>query len=269
MSLLSGTIYSLAVAVAFLGICFALEWAFPRGERVRVADRFPGALLSLLSPASAVILAWPLNLALQSVGLRFSVPLDRLGLIGGTIAMVLIVDFLVYWRHRAEHMIFWPIHVAHHVPTDLHAANGYQHPLQVIPNFLFMVVPLGLIDTGGFAMPFIVATYFSFMQLFIHSPTSLNFGPLNRIFVDNRFHRIHHSIEPSHFDKNFGINLSIWDQIFGTAYFPKPGEWPKVGLAEVAPPQGVREFLLVPLRAKIRVRLGIDELPSSSGHARN
>lgn len=253
MSLLIGTLFSVSLALVFLGACFALEWALPRGERVKMADRFPGALLSLLSPVSAVLLSRPLYLALGAIGFRFSVPLSELGLVGGTIVMLLVVDFLAYWRHRFEHTIFWPLHVAHHVPTDLHAANGYQHPLQVIPNFLFIIAPLSLIDTGGFAMPAAVATVFSFMQLFIHSPTRLNFGPLNRLLVDNRFHRIHHSTEPRHFDKNFGINFSIWDQLFGTAYFPKRGEWPAVGLAEVAPPQSAAEFLLLPLRVRIRV----------------
>ena len=40
------------------------------------------------------------------------------------------------------------------------------------------------------------------------------------MIADNRFHRIHHSIQPQHFDKNFGAGTSLWDQLFGTAYFP-------------------------------------------------
>jgi sterol desaturase/sphingolipid hydroxylase (fatty acid hydroxylase superfamily) len=70
-----------------------------------------------------------------------------------------------------------------------------------------------------------------------------HFGKLNRVVVDNRFHRIHHSVEPQHLDKNFGIWLSCWDYMYGTAYTPKPGEWPKVLGIGIAPPKTVREFL--------------------------
>jgi hypothetical protein len=31
-------------------------------------------------------------------------------------------------------------------------------------------------------------------------------------------HQIHHSDAPRHFNKNFGINLSVWDWMFGTLY---------------------------------------------------
>jgi sterol desaturase/sphingolipid hydroxylase (fatty acid hydroxylase superfamily) len=31
-------------------------------------------------------------------------------------------------------------------------------------------------------------------------------------------HQIHHSDAPKHVNKNFGINLSLWDWMFGTLY---------------------------------------------------
>jgi hypothetical protein len=43
------------------------------------------------------------------------------------------------------------------------------------------------------------------------------------------FHRIHHSMERRHFDKNFGGRLIVWDYLFGTmnANF---NEYPKIGV---------------------------------------
>ena len=73
-------------------------------------------------------------------------------------------------------------------------------------------------------------------------------GPLRAWFVDNRYHRIHHSLEERHFDRNFGAFTTLWDRLFGTHYAPEPGEWPDVGLAEVGEPGGVREWLDQPLR---------------------
>ena len=65
---------------------------------------------------------------------------------------------------------------------------------------------------------------------------------------DNQFHRIHHSLEERHFNRNFGTITPLWDVLFGTACFPKAGEWPKVGLADVPEPKTLREYLLMPFR---------------------
>jgi sterol desaturase/sphingolipid hydroxylase (fatty acid hydroxylase superfamily) len=52
-----------------------------------------------------------------------------------------------------------------------------------------------------------------------HSHVWLSFGPvLERVISSPAQHQIHHSDAPRHFDKNFGINLSLWDWMFGTLY---------------------------------------------------
>jgi hypothetical protein len=33
-------------------------------------------------------------------------------------------------------------------------------------------------------------------------------------------HQLHHSVNPAHFDKNFGFALAIWDWAFGTLAIP-------------------------------------------------
>jgi len=37
-------------------------------------------------------------------------------------------------------------------------------------------------------------------------------------------HQIHHSNNPLHWDKNYGVALAIWDQIFGSYYRPHKEE---------------------------------------------
>ncbi len=73
--------------------------------------------------------------------------------------------------------------------------------------------------------------------------------------MDNRFDRIHHSVEPHHFDRNFGICFTPWDRLFGTAYDPLPGEWPKVRIQDAPAPRDLGDFLLMPFRI-FRSRLG-------------
>ena len=37
-------------------------------------------------------------------------------------------------------------------------------------------------------------------------------------------HQIHHSNNPIHFGKNYGVALAVWDQLFGSFYKPKSDE---------------------------------------------
>jgi hypothetical protein len=57
--------------------------------------------------------------------------------------------------------------------------------------------------------------------------------PMGRMitFVNSpQWHRIHHSALPEHRDKNFASLLPLWDILFGTAWIPKPDEYPVTGL---------------------------------------
>ena len=44
---------------------------------------------------------------------------------------------------------------------------------------------------------------------------------LRTFLVTPDMHRVHHSVEPSETDSNYGFNLSIWDRMFGT-YVAQP-----------------------------------------------
>jgi sterol desaturase/sphingolipid hydroxylase (fatty acid hydroxylase superfamily) len=63
----------------------------------------------------------------------------------------------------------------------------------------------------------------------IHANVRTNFGPLGLVFVSPQYHRIHHSIEFRHRDKNFGVITTIWDRLFGTIY-PARDEYPQTGV---------------------------------------
>jgi sterol desaturase/sphingolipid hydroxylase (fatty acid hydroxylase superfamily) len=43
---------------------------------------------------------------------------------------------------------------------------------------------------------------------------------------------LHHSIDPRHYDKNFGLLFSFWDRIFGTQFVPDPEEDFRFGLID-------------------------------------
>lgn len=242
--------------MSMVALCIAIEYVAPI-ERYSLKERVPGLTMQVTAGVGGALLSIPIGKLWNMIGAEaVSIPIARLvepfgllGFIASIIFGVALVDFLRYWRHRAEHRWFWPIHVVHHSPTELHAANSIGHPFQLIPEVLFVAIPLALIDFERPAAPLFVGLLNGFLITYIHSPVDFHWGPtLRKVFVDNRFHRIHHSIEPHHFDKNFSNIFTLWDRMFGTAYMPKPDEWPDVGVAGVRPPSNVLDFLAMPVR---------------------
>jgi sterol desaturase/sphingolipid hydroxylase (fatty acid hydroxylase superfamily) len=243
---LRGAIFATGFLIA---LCTVVELASSRGP-FRWRERWPGVLFGLLNPVFAILVAIPLKFLWAKIGIAPFLHLSSLGLgVAGTIAFVLLVtDFLMYWEHRFEHRFMWPVHAVHHSVENLSAATSFSHPLQFVPMFLIISVPLSLVDLGPVAVPAIVSTLVFFLQLLIHSPSKLGFGPLRHLFVDPSFHRIHHSLEERHFDRNFSILFSFWDRLFGTQVMPEKDQWPAVGIREARSPRTVAELLTFPLR---------------------
>jgi sterol desaturase/sphingolipid hydroxylase (fatty acid hydroxylase superfamily) len=50
------------------------------------------------------------------------------------------------------------------------------------------------------------------------------------LWCSPQVHRIHHSLEPQHFDKNFAFVFPLWDVLFGTYCPPKRNEFPATGV---------------------------------------
>jgi sterol desaturase/sphingolipid hydroxylase (fatty acid hydroxylase superfamily) len=244
------------VVTCMIAICTLIEQFAPI-ERHSLRSRLPGIAMNIVQKPATLIVAWPLNQLWQSfpAGKLLIIPLwtwiAPLGLAAYALQYLVLAmaeDFFVYWRHRFEHRAFWHVHAVHHAPTELFAANDIGHPLQVVFGLIFVSLPLSLIQLDGPDAPIAVSSFIFLLTYFIHSPIRFHFGPLRWFLVDNRFHRIHHSIEERHFDKNFSVCFSIWDRLFGTAYDPAPDEWPDVGLADTPPPRTIGEYLALPFR---------------------
>jgi sterol desaturase/sphingolipid hydroxylase (fatty acid hydroxylase superfamily) len=55
---------------------------------------------------------------------------------------------------------------------------------------------------------------------------------LDRVLVTPQVHRIHHSIDPVHHNRNFADALPIFDIVFGTYHRPAKEEFPPTGLGD-------------------------------------
>jgi sterol desaturase/sphingolipid hydroxylase (fatty acid hydroxylase superfamily) len=163
-------------------------------------------------------------------------------------AAVLVLDLFGYWYHRIQHAFLWRFHALHHCVEDLHATAVYGHFAEDVFRVALLIIPLGLVSMHRGPEPAIVGFLIGWKEYLIHTSSTANFGPFRYLLTDNVYHRIHHSKDPAHFNKNFGIITPIWDVVFGTAYFPKAEEWPDTGLDGVPEPKTFADFLLFPLR---------------------
>ncbi|NML04955.1 sterol desaturase family protein [Sphingomonas sp. G-3-2-10] len=240
-----------AFAFAFMT---ALELLLPR-SRTSIRGRLSGLLFwAIFLPVNALGLALFREIwALIGIHPLITLPLTMswtgaLAWIAAPIAGAVVGDFFFYWFHRAQHRWFWRYHAVHHSIRELSAVNAFHHISEPIFYSLLFIIPTSLIlsDTGPVA-PLMTVILFLHSS-YIHSPAAIDFGPLRSALVDNRFHRIHHSLEEKHFDHNFGAFTTIWDRLFRTAWFPAKDEWPDTGLAEVDQPRTVGEWLTLPGR---------------------
>ncbi len=156
-------------------------------------------------------------------------------------------DFFFYWCHRAQHRWLWRYHAVHHSIRELSAVNAFHHPIEPFVQILLIAVPTSLIaNEAGPVVPAILIVM-HLQAFFIHTPTRWHLGPLASVVVDNRFHRIHHSLETRHFDRNFGAFTTLWDRLFGTAWMPAKDEWPATGIAEVDQPRTLHQWVALPV----------------------
>lgn len=133
----------------------------------------------------------------------------------------LLLDFLFYWVHRLFHTrALWWIHHTHHSAAVLNPLTAFRsNPANGMFDSLWRVIPAALL-AGPTSTGATLAMVFQVHQLFIHSALPWNLGWLGRwIVCSPAGHRIHHSFDPAHYNRNFGGQLIIWDRLFGTWLF--------------------------------------------------
>ncbi len=127
-------------------------------------------------------------------------------------------DLKNYLFHRIMHLRpFWELHSFHHSATEFNVFTATR------THFLQKMV-LILLDSIMYAMFQIpieifmgVTLFYQLLQYLHHSEVNWSFGWLGKwIILSPKAHRIHHSIQPEHYNKNFGSFFVIWDRLFGT-----------------------------------------------------
>ncbi|GLR71773.1 sterol desaturase family protein [Agaribacter marinus] len=139
----------------------------------------------------------------------------------------ILLDFLQWLTHLTLHRVnvFWRFHQVHHSIKEMGFAGHLRY--HWMENVLYKPLKtFGIMLIGGFepSQAFIVHFFTITIGHINHSNLKLSYGPLKYVFNNPVMHLYHHARDlPKGMEHgmNYGLTLSLWDYIFGTAYVPE------------------------------------------------
>ena len=149
------------------------------------------------------------------------------------------VDLIQWGIHNLMHRlpVLWAFHRVHHSITDMDWLGSMRfHWLEIVVYRSLQYLPLLLFGFDWRVLAWLAA-FSTAMGHFNHSNLRINLGPLQYLLNSPKMHIWHHDAQRhGGYGCNFGVNLSLWDWLFGTAYLPRHSEQPKAlgfpGIAE-------------------------------------
>jgi sterol desaturase/sphingolipid hydroxylase (fatty acid hydroxylase superfamily) len=174
----------------------------------------------------------------------------------------------------------WELHKVHHsAEVMVGTTKDRIHPLDDVMNrmwdglitgpvygfwlfFAYDPVELTILGLNVYVLRNIIM-----MDFVRHTHLRISFGKVvNAVILCPHYHQLHHSTDPRHYDKNFGLMLSVWDRMFGTLVVPEPNESFSFGLGREGDEyQSTVGLFILPLR-KMGRRLGIGRPKMHSDH---
>ena len=172
----------------------------------------------------------------------------------GLVIDLLILDFWIYWWHRANHEIpfLWRFHEVHHLDEFLDASSAFRfHFGEVMLSAVVRAVVIWLMDIP-LASVVIFETMVLSMALFHHSNVNLPDWlekPLSKIIVTPSIHWVHHHAIRADTDSNYANTLSIWDIVFGSRSKTKRWNEMPIGV-QTLHDEGLLGLLTRPFRSR-------------------
>lgn len=169
----------------------------------------------------------------------------------------LIADIAQWGVHILLHRVpvLWRFHKVHHSVKEMgFAAHLRYHFMENVFYQPAKFVALSLLF--GFDLEYVFYIYYSTTLIghLNHANLNMDYGPLRYVLNNPKMHIWHHAKElpEKHpYGMNFGISLSIWDYLFGTAYLPHDGRDIELGFDEdEVYPQSFLGQLIEPFKRK-------------------
>jgi len=153
------------------------------------------------------------------------------------LAYLVVVDFAMYWLHRAQHAagFWWALHALHHSQRAMTFwTDDRNHVLDmVLTDAVLAIVSLAVGVAPGQFVAIVAVTRAA--ESLSHANVRLSFGRAGEwLLVSPRFHRVHHAIGLGHEGRSSGCNFAVlfpvWDHVFGTANAMR--EFPATGIRD-------------------------------------
>ncbi len=172
------------------------------------------------------------------------------------VAALLLLDLGIYLQHVMFHAVplLWRLHMVHHADLDFDVTTGARfHPVEILLSMGIKLAMVVLIGPPVFAV-LLFEVILNAAAMFNHANVRLPraVDRVVRLFVVTPdMHRVHHSVDASEANSNFGFSVPWWDRIFGT-YTAQPAaghEDMLIGVEHIRDtrPQGVLWMLALPV----------------------
>ncbi|MEZ4391427.1 MAG: sterol desaturase family protein [Polyangiales bacterium] len=134
-----------------------------------------------------------------------------------------LIDLLKWLIHNLLHRVpaLWRFHQVHHSIERMDWLGSMRfHFAEALIYDGLLYVPLAVLGFRGEVL-FALAVVGTAIGHFNHANLRVRIGPLRYLINSPEMHIWHH-VHPDAGppDRNFGINLAVWDWLFGTAYVP-------------------------------------------------
>jgi sterol desaturase/sphingolipid hydroxylase (fatty acid hydroxylase superfamily) len=139
---------------------------------------------------------------------------------------LLLLDLIIYLQHRLFHGVplLWRLHRVHHADTEFDVTTALRfHPGEMLVSMAIKLAAIAALGVPALAV-LVFEIVLNGAAMFNHANIALPARAervLRLIVVTPDMHRIHHSVRPEEFNRNFGFNLPWWDRLLGS-YCPAP-----------------------------------------------
>jgi sterol desaturase/sphingolipid hydroxylase (fatty acid hydroxylase superfamily) len=211
-----------------------------------------GHVFSLATAALSGALALAATKALHSFGLRLEAsPVPRWPFLAQFFLFLLVGDLLQWCIHNLLHRVpwLWTFHKVHHSITTMDWIGNWRfHWMEIVVYKSLQWLPLAWLNASADAV-FAVAVVTTVWGDFNHANLDVGLGPMGRLLNSPRMHLWHHDqSSEGGVAKNFGIVFSLWDFLFGTAYWPRERSPERLGYPGIEEmPMGFPGQVLWPL----------------------
>jgi len=146
-----------------------------------------------------------------------------LPVVGQVVLALIVAEFFIYWQHRAVHTVpaLWRLHALHHSTARMTFFKTTRiHALDIGSATFLSLAPLFAL---GAPLPVLlwVTAFGNFAAQSQHANVRLRTPAwLNGVVGTPAVHWLHHSLDLREGNSNFGMNLMLWDRLFGTYIAP-------------------------------------------------